>query len=499
MTDHRDRWPSKTIFIFAAIGSAVGLGNIWRFPFYAGKYGGGAFLLPYLILLFLFGIPLLILEFSLGQKMQQGAVGAMRRVRKSFSGIGLGAIMCSFFVACYYAVVMAWSLLYCFYSMNIAWGDDPSGFFFEQVLHASGTLDQLWMIPTNVLVALVVCWIFVYFCIWKGVKSVSVVVTVTMPLPVILLIILLIRAVTLPGAMDGLLYYIRPDYQALLDTEVWVAALTQIFFSLSLGIGVMIAYGSYEKKTSDIVKSAYIIGISDAAIAILSGLVVFCTLGYMADQSGEEIAKLASAGPSLAFIVFPKALSLIPGAAFFSFFFFLTLLLLGIDSLFSLVEAISTTLHDQWGFIRKEDLTLYVCVFGFLGGLIFTTTAGIYFLDISDHFVTIYGIVGVSLLQSLSIGWGYPAEGLREWINQVSSWNITKWWSFAIRIFAPICLILLLSTALYRDVLIPYGDFPDWAIIIMGWSVIAIMIFCGLLFSFLATKKQSVNPFHFDP
>jgi len=495
MTEHRDRWPSKTIFIFAAIGSAVGLGNIWRFPYYAGKYGGGAFLLPYLILLFLFGIPLLILEFSLGQKMQQGAVGAMRRVRRSFSGIGLGAISCSFLVACYYAVVMAWSLLYCLYSINISWGDDPKAFFFDYVLRASDSPDQMWMIPTPILMALVICWICVYFCIWKGVRSVSAVVTVTMPLPIILLIILLIRSITLPGAMDGLLYYIRPDFEALLSTEVWMAALTQIFFSLSLGIGVMIAYGSYEKKTSDIVKSAYIIGISDAAIAILSGLVVFCTLGYMANQSGEDLATLAATGPSLAFIVFPKALSLIPGAAFFSFFFFLTLLLLGIDSLFSLVEAISTTLHDQWGFIRKEDLTLYVCTFGFLGSLIFATTAGIYFLDITDHFVTIYGIVGVSLLQCLAIGWGYSAESLREWINHVSKWKLSRGWSFAICFFAPVCLILLLFSALYRDIMVPYGNFPDWAVIVMGWAVIAAIIFLGLLFSFLATRKKSSNPF----
>lgn len=498
MTESRDRWPSKTIFIFAAIGSAVGLGNIWRFPYLVGKYGGGAFLFPYLLLLFLFGIPLLILEFSLGQKMQQGAVGAMKRIRKSFSGIGLGAICCSFFVACYYAVVMAWCLLYCFYSVNIAWGDDPSTFFFENVLQSSSSPNEMWMIPTHVLAALVFVWVCVYFCIWKGVRSVSAVVTITMPLPVILLIILLIRGVTLPGAMDGLIYYVKPDFQALLNTEVWMAALTQIFFSLSVGFGVMIAYGSYEKKTSDIVKSAYIIAVSDAAIAILSGLVVFSTLGHMALQSGESLAKLAASGPSLAFIVFPKALSLIPGAAFFSVFFFLTLLLLGIDSLFSLVEAISTTLHDQWSFIRKEDLTLYVCTFSFIGGLIFTTTAGIYFLDISDHFITIYGIVTVSLLQSFVIGWGYPAGKLREWINQVSVWKLSKWWSFAIRYFVPICLIVLLFTALYRDVTVPYGGYPKWAIIMMGWSTISLMIFLGLVYSFITTRKKSTNPFHVD-
>ncbi len=485
----RDRWPSKTIFIFAAVGSAVGLGNIWRFPYLVGKYGGGAFLFPYILLLFLFGIPLLVLEISLGQKMQLGAVGAFRKIGKPFSGIGVGAVLCSFFVSCYYAVVMAWSIMYIYYSVNISWGESPSTFFFRDVLHSASGPSDLWTIPTPVLTALVLCWFFVYFCIWKGVKSVSAVVVVTMPLPVILLFILLIRGVTLPGSVDGLIYYFSPNFKALLDIEVWRVAMTQVFFSLSLGFGVMIAYGSYEKSTGDIVKSAYIIALSDAAVALLSGCVVFATLGYMSHESGSSLADLAASGPSLAFIVFPKALSLIPGAPFFAFFFFLMLLMLGIDSLFSLVEAISTTLHDQWSFIRKEDITLYVCVFCFLGGLIFTTTAGIYFLDISDHYVTFYGLVTVSFLQALVAGWCYKAQPLYHWINEVSTWQLTRWWPFCIRYFAPVCLFLLIASGLYQDITTPYEGYPGWATILMGWIVIAFIIFAGVVHSYASIRK----------
>jgi len=493
MSEKRDRWPSRTIFIFAAIGSAVGLGNIWRFPYLVGKYGGGAFLFPYLIFLFVFGIPLLILEFSLGQKMQRGAVGAFRKISPAFGGVGVGALSCSFIVACYYAVVMAWSLLYLVFSFNLAWGHDPSAFFFDNVLKSAEHLTEVAMIPTPIMIAFVLTWIMVYFCIWKGVRSVSAVVTVTMPLPILLLFVLLIRGVTLPGSYEGIIYYLTPDFDAFFDPDVWLAAMTQIFFSLTVGVGVMIAYGSYESKKSEIVKTAFIIGISDAAIALLSGFVVFTTLGHMAHTGQGSIQDLAASGPSLAFIVFPKALSLIPGAPFFAIFFFLTLLLLGIDSLFSLVEGITTTLHDHWPKARKEDLTLYVCTLCFFGGLIFTTTAGVFYLDLADHYITSYGLVGVSLVQALIIGWYHGADAFRDWVNSVSVWKLSKWWSFSIRYLAPVFLLTLLCTGFMRDVAIPYGGYPTWSGILMGWSVIGGILFLSLSFSayFWAKNRQS--------
>ena len=366
----RERWSSKLIFMFAAIGSAVGLGNVWRFPYLAGKYGGGAFLIPYILMLLILGIPLLIMEFAIGQRMQLGAIGSFRKIQHKLSGIGLGGVLCGFVVVSYYAVVMAWSLIYFIHSFTLKWGSNTKEFFFQKVLHLSKGVGEIGYISVGIVFALVIVWVLVYFSVWKGVKSVGKVVIVTMPLPVILLIILLIRGITLPGAMTGVIFYLKPNFSALLDIEVWGAAMSQIFFTLSLAFGIMIAYASYQHEKSDIAKSAIITSLVNAGISIIAGFAVFATLGYMATQSGTDIKELAASGPSLAFIVFPKALSLIPWAPLFSVLFFVMLITLAIDSAFSLVEAASTVIHDKYPHIRKEDLSLYVCVIGFICGII---------------------------------------------------------------------------------------------------------------------------------
>lgn len=477
----RDRWPSRTLFIFAAVGSSVGLGNIWRFPFLVGKYGGGAFLLPYLILMLAFGLPLLILEFSLGQKMQFGPIKALEKINKRFSGVGLSAVLCSFGVSCYYAVILAWTILYMFYSLTLAWGDSTKTFFYNEVINISASPSEIGDINTPVIAALIACWVMVYFCIWKGVESVSTIVKVTMPLPIALLVILLIRTASLPGALSGLEYFLKPDFQALLDTDVWMAAVSQVFFSLTLGFGVMIAYGSYRKTTADIVKSAAITALADVSVALLSGFVVFTTLGYMSQSSSLPIQELAASGPSLAFIVFPQALSMVPGAPLFAFLFFLALLTLGIDSLFSLVEALASVCHDRWPFMRKQDLVLYLCVGCFIGGFTFTTAGGLYYLDITDHFITSYGLVAVSLMEAIAVGWFYGARRMQVWINQVSDWSIGSWWNASIRYFGPVVLFLLLITSLYSDVVNGYGGYSFWALLLWGWGAVAAVLGLGII------------------
>ena len=220
MSELRPRWSSKLIFIFAVVGSAVGLGNVWRFPYLVGKHGGGAFLIPYLLILIVIGIPFLIMEFAIGQKMQAGAIKTFRTIDKRLAGIGLGAILCSFILICYYAVVMAWFFLYSIFSFKLSWGTDTKKFFFEDVLHVASVtadnklqfvnLSEIGFISTPILLALFICWLLIYFSVWKGVRSVEKVVAITMPLPIILLIILLIRGISLPGASDGLAYYLIP-------------------------------------------------------------------------------------------------------------------------------------------------------------------------------------------------------------------------------------------------------------------------------------------------
>ena len=467
----RERWPSRTAFILAAIGSAVGLGNIWRYPFLAHKYGGGAFLLPYLIALFLTGIPLLILEFGLGQRMQKGAVDSFAAIKRRLSGVGWAALITSFIVITYYVVVMSWAVIYFFESFSLGWGSDTEAYFYNTVLQSTSGIDVIGSVVPVIFIALLASWIAIYFCIWKGVDSLSKVVMWAVPAPMILIVALSIRAVTLPGALGGIALYLRPDFSALLDPEIWAAAVSQIFFSLSLAFGIMIAYASYNKKNQDVVEDAFAVGIADSVIAILAGFIVFGTLGFMAQQQGIAFDEVAVGGPGLAFVVFPKALSFMPFASLFGILFFLTLVLLAIASAFSLVEAVTTTIEDKTKKIKREVISLIVCLVGFLGGIIYTTGAGIYFIDLFDHFLTHYSLIIVGILECVAVGWIYGAEKLRKYINKVSKRDIGKWWNVVIKYVIPILLIFVLILQVKEELGRSYGGYPSWAIM-LGWALV---------------------------
>ena len=480
----RDRWPSRTAFIYAAIGSAVGLGNIWRFPYLAEKFGGGAFLIPFLIALFVAGIPLLILEFALGQKIQKGAVDSLAAIKKKLSGLGWWALFTAFIVISYYVVIMSWSLIYLMVSFGVQWSDDPREYFFGSVLQLSDSIEVIGGIVPAIFIGLLISWILIYFAVWKGVKSVSRVVMITVPLPIILLFVLVIRAVTLDGAMIGIAEYLTPDFSALFDSEVWVAAVSQVFFSLSIAFGIMIAYSSYNKKESDINKNAFAVGIADTVIAIIAGFVVFGTLGFMAEHQGLAFDEVVASGPGLAFVAFPQALSLMPFATFFSLLFFLVLFTLAIDSAFSLVEAVNTTVCDKTK-IKRQHIALIVCVLGFLAGIIYTTNSGLYILDVVDHFVTHINLIVIGILECIAVGWIFGAEKMRAYVNKVSDFKIGRWWSTTIKYVIPISLTIILALQLKKEFAANYGGYPDWAILI-GWGAVLI----PLVIAFLIPQKK---------
>ena len=487
----RARWSSRTIFLFAAIGSAVGLGNVWRFPYLTYKFGGGAFLIPYLIALFVLGIPLLILEFAIGQKLQKGAIGAFESINKRLRGVGFAAVFSGFVVVVYYAAVMAWAALFLVNSFRaqLPWAADSKGFFFSSVLQISDGVGQIGGINWYLFFALLAVWITIYLCVRKGVKSVGKVVMITMPLPIILLVVLFIRGITLDGALTGISYYLRPDFSALMSSEVWLAAASQIFFTLSLAFGIMIAYSSYNKKKQDISGDALITSISNSAISIFAGFVVFAVLGFMSTSTGVGIEEVATSGPGLAFVVFPQALSLMPFAWFFSALFFITLLSLGIDSAFSLIEAVNTVIADKYKKITQQKIAFVVCSVAFILGIIFTTRAGLYFLDIIDHFVTSFGLVLVGIFECIAVGWIYGAPKLREYINSVSHWKIGKWWDYLIKWVIPVLLTGLVVMQFITEMQGNYEGYPTWAILI-GWAfvVVPLLIAVGLALKTKDTK-----------
>jgi neurotransmitter:Na+ symporter, NSS family len=488
----RQRWSSRTIFLFAAIGSAVGLGNVWRFPYLTYEYGGGAFLIPYLVALLVLGIPLLILEFAIGQKLQKGAVDAFKTVHHRLRGIGFTAVFSGFVVVVYYAAVMAWSLLFFLdsFQAKLPWAEDSSGYFFNNILQISDGIGNIGGLNISLFFALLAVWTIIYLCVRNGVKSVGKVVTWTMPLPLILLGILFIRGITLDGALNGIYYYLRPDFAALLSTEVWLAAASQIFFTLSLGFGIMIAYASFNKETQDITGDAYITSLVNSAISIFAGFVVFAVLGYMASATGVGIQEVVASGPGLAFVVFPQALSLMPFAWFFSALFFLMLLTLGIDSAFSLVESVNTVFADRYSKADKKRIALAVCSVCFLLGVIFVTNAGLYFLDVFDHFVTNFGLVLVGVFQCIAVGWVYGADKLRMYINSVSRFKIGRWWNFLIKWFIPIALSALLVVQFVKEMAGPYEGYPTWALT-LGWLSVIVPVGIAILMSFSKISAES--------
>jgi len=308
-------------------------------------------------------------------------------------------------------------------------------------------------------------------------------------LPIILLVVLFIRGVTLPGALTGIIFYLKPNFGALFDTEVWLAAVSQIFFTLSLAFGIMIAYASYNKETSDISKNAYVTALVNSAVSLFSGFVVFSVLGYMATAQGVGVADVVTSGPGLAFVAFPQALSLMPFAAFFSVLFFLTLLSLGIDSAFSLVEAVNATFLDTSKKLATKKVAFYVCFVSFVLGIIFTTGAGLYFLDLIDHFITNFGLVIVGIFEAIAIGWIFGAEKLRTYINSVSDWKVGKWWNYAIKYFVPAVLIIMVVAQFINETKENYGGYPGWAIAV-GWLTVIIPIVIGIV---LAIKPMKVE------
>ncbi len=482
----KEHWDSRTAFILAAIGSAIGLGNIWRFPYIAYKYGGGAFLIPYFVALFTAGIPLLILEFALGHRTEKSAPYAFGTFKTSWKWAGWLAVFVGFGIVTYYAVIMAWSFDYFVYSFKLSWGTNPGNFFYPKFLQLSHNPFQIGGLRGVIILGLVGTWVWIYFSIIKGAKSVGKVVYVTVIVPWIVLLVLFVRGITLPGAQEGLRYFLTPNFSALKDPAVWFNAYSQIFFTLSIGFGVMIAYASFLPRKSDIINNAFIIALSNCVTSFIGGLTVFSTLGYLAYQKGVAVSSVVAKGPGLAFITYPTVINLFPFAQpFFGAIFFLMLLTLGIDSAFSLVEAFSAAAADKWK-IRRPLLNGIISGIAFLIGLLFTTRSGLYWLDIFDHYLANYGLVIAALLEAIFVGYIIGPERLRKYANQLSDFSIGKWWTFMIKIIIPITLIWVIIWNIKDEIKIPYSGYTKGA---LGIG----LLFLGLLFimSFIFSKERS--------
>ncbi|XP_022916091.1 sodium-dependent dopamine transporter [Onthophagus taurus] len=514
VTDARETWGKKVDFLLSVIGFAVDLANVWRFPYLCYKNGGGAFLVPYCIMLIIGGIPLFYMELALGQFNRKGAITCWGRLVPLLKGIGYAVVLIAFYVDFYYNVIIAWALRFFFASFTdlLPWTtcDNPwntpncrpfdvnlanatngnssasgsansfdsaaSEYFNRAILelHRSEGLHDLGTIKWDIALCLLAVYVICYFSLWKGISTSGKVVWFTALFPYAVLLILLIRGITLPGSAEGIKYYLNPNFNKITSPEVWVDAATQVFFSLGPGFGVLLAYASYNKYHNNVYKDALLTSIINSATSFIAGFVIFSVLGYMAHASGRDIKDVATEGPGLVFIVYPAAIATMPGSIFWALIFFMMLLTLGLDSSFGGSEAIITALSDEFPKIGRNREIFVACLFTlyFLVGLASCSQGGFYFFHLLDRYAAGYSMLIAVFFESIAVSWIYGTKRFCDDIKDMIGFSPGIYWRFCWRFAAPLFLLFIIVYGLlgYEPLSYEGYTYPTWANV-LGWAI----------------------------
>uniref|UniRef100_A0A8C6U9Q5 Transporter n=1 Tax=Neogobius melanostomus TaxID=47308 RepID=A0A8C6U9Q5_9GOBI len=475
----REKWSSKLDFILSVAGGFVGLGNVWRFPYLCYKNGGGAFLIPYFIFLFGGGLPVFFLEVALGQYTSEGGITCWAKICPIFTGIGYASIVIVSLLNVYYVVILAWGLYYllqCFQpelpwakckqpwnteycvedtirknkthwlAMNSTNFTSPVTEFWERnVLSISTGIEDIGTLKWDLALCLLAVWVICFFCIWKGVKSTGKVVYITATFPFVMLIVLLVRGVTLPGASEGIKFYLYPNLSRLQDPEVWIDAGTQIFFSYAICLGAMTSLGSYNKYRYNCYRDCLLLGGLNSGTSFVSGFAIFSVLGFMAQEQGVDIADVAESGPGLAFIAYPKAVTMMPLPTLWAVLFFIMLLLLGLDSQ---VRSISPGVFEVSDRTEKQPVP-----------------QGYYVVKINLLLCPLYHIGVDNFYDGVEDMIGYRPNPWMKWS-----------WTFITPVLCMGCFIF--SLVKYKP--LTYNkiyEYPDWAIG-LGWFLALTSMIC---------------------
>jgi len=487
----REQWRSQFGFLLAAVGSAVGLGNIWRFSYMAYQYGGGAFLLPYIVALLSAGIPLLILEYATGHERIGSAPLAFHKIRPRWEWLGWWAVIFVMFgIELYYSVIISWSLNYVQLSFGLQWGEDPKHYFFNTFLQWEKSPWVVGGIRMPVFLGLAVIWFLNWLVVFRGVqKGLEIANKILMPTLLLVTVVMVIWAVNLPGAGQGLIKYVTPDFNRIMKADVWLAAYSQVFFTLSLGFGIMIAYASYLPDKANISGTALATALINSGYSMLAGVAVFSVLGFMSAAEGVPIDKVASDGIGLAFVVYPKALSLMPGGQYFGILFFLCLVVAGLSSSISIIEAFVSAIVDKFG-INRQWLVTLICILGFAGSIIFTTKSGLTYIDIVDHYLTHYGLVLVGFFECIVVGWFFRLPTMRSHLNTISSIKLGYWWELLIQCVVPAVLLVIVVTDLIAELAKPYGGYGWQAVLAIGWNWLLMTLIAAFIISMLGWRTE---------
>ncbi|XP_068188384.1 sodium-dependent neutral amino acid transporter B(0)AT3-like [Antennarius striatus] len=516
--EERPKWDNKVQYLLTCIGFAVGLGNVWRFPYLCQTYGGGAFLIPYLIALVFEGLPLLYLELAIGQRLRMGSIGVWNSISPLLGGVGIASMFVSFLVSLFYNTILAWVLWYFFHSFQnpLPWSECPltenqtgynvecekstpvNYFWYRTTLNISEDIDtsgslQWWMVT-----CIASAWCVVYICFIKGIDSMGKAVYVTATFPYLVLTIFLVRGITLPGATDGLMYLFTPDWTKLQNPQVWLDAATQIFFSLSVAFGGLIAFSSYNSEKNNCERDAVLVGVINSATSLYASIPIFSILGFKATNAYnacrernivalinhfeisdrnltldtyeewfdhlnnsypdivgnltticnlQDFLDQSASGTGLAFIAFTEAVIAMPGSQIWAILFFIMLFSLGLSSMFGNIEGIITPINDlkilpKW--IPHEVVTAMICLVSFLFALIFTMRSGNYWVEVFNGYVGSVPLLIIAVFEIIAVIYVYGMKNFSDDIFFMTGSRPNIYWKTCWMVISPLMLMVVL-------------------------------------------------------
>ncbi|XP_061391730.1 sodium-dependent nutrient amino acid transporter 1-like [Musca vetustissima] len=531
----REQWGKGVEFLMSCIAMSVGLGNVWRFPFTALDNGGGAFLIPYLVVLFLIGKPIYYLEMIIGQFSSRGSVKVFD-LCPAMRGIGIGQVVSISMVTTYYVAIMGMTTRYLFDSFRspLPWSqcDDswnavcvasnekntadflynsadnissklvtnssvlmslnnvstsaaalqsakPTSsaelYFINEVLREKANINDGIGLPNwELVLGLFVSWLCVFLIIFKGVKSSGKASYFLAIFPYIIMAVLLIRAVTLPGSLDGIIYFIKPDWGKILDPKVWYAAVTQCFYSLSVCFGNIIMYSSYNKFGHNVHRDATIVTGLDTCTSLLAGFTIFGILGHLAHEIGtDDIGSVVKGGAGLAFISYPDAIAKFQSLPqIFSVLFFLMLFVLGIGSNIAMTSCTVTAIRDNFPKIKQWQCALGIAVFSFCVGLAYVTPGGQFILTLVDYFGASMIALILGIAELYVLGWVYGVDRLCRDAEFMMGRKVGPYWRWCWAVVTPLIMTAILVYFLSTYTPLTYNNvtYPNWAYAI-GWTI----------------------------
>jgi len=541
-SEKRDSWDNKFQYLMAALGFAVGLGNIWRFPYLCQKNGGGAFLIPYLLMLVVLGYPLYFLELALGQKIRKGTIGVWCNMNPVLGGIGFASNMISLLIGLYYTTILGWAFFYFFNSFKdpLPWASCPhmipgnksspilpecnassatEWYWYRGTLDISENMNEGGDINWQMLGVLALAWVLVYIGIVKGIKSSGKVMYFATLFPYLVLVIFFFRGVTLDGAVNGVVYMLKPNITKLAEAATWKDAATQIFFSLGLGYGTIIAYSSYNNPNNNCMKDAIFVASANCATSIFACFTVFSILGFKSQQSyykclfgsgftEQDVSTVKSwsddqlntyknehnlvgnntcfpekeltnevQGTGLAFIAFAEAINRFPFPQLWSVLFFSMLVSIGISSEFGILQTVITTVLDSGVKVKKWKITGVMCGTLFLLSTIFATRRGSYILDIFDGYAATIGLAVICLCEVVALSWVYGVERFKKDVEEMIGVVPNRYFTWSWKYTSPLALFIIIVATIVQyfiggmtyDRWLIIGEkkeekYPEWAV-----------------------------------